>query len=178
MDQKTAFSILHTWDRQGKYIYSFADFMMIFGKQSRKTLQESLNRFVKAGFLERLCRGLYLFSFTAHKNRYLIEKIAIALRPGHYNYLSLESALSEYGVISQIPIDRITVMTTGRKGECETPYGVVEFTHTRRTIFDILENTLSIDRPLRFAKKQTAWRDLKRVGRNLHLVDLLELKNE
>lgn len=36
---------------------------------------------------------------------------------GEYNYISLESALSEYGIISQIPIDRLTIMTTGRKGE-------------------------------------------------------------
>ncbi len=33
---------------------------------------------------------------------------------GEYNYVSLESMLSEYGLISQIPIDRLTVMTTGR----------------------------------------------------------------
>ncbi len=41
----------------------------------------------------------------------------------------LESALSEYGVISQIPIDRLTIMTTGRKGHYKTPYGTIEFTH-------------------------------------------------
>lgn len=47
---------------------------------------------------------------------YTIEHIAKALRPEKYNYVSLESILSEYGVISQIPMDRLTVMTTGREG--------------------------------------------------------------
>ena len=32
------------------------------------------------------------------------------------------SKLSEYGLISQIPIDRLTVMTTGRKGIFKTQY--------------------------------------------------------
>ena len=32
-----------------------------------------------------------------------------------FNYISLETALSDEGVISQIPINRITIMSTGRK---------------------------------------------------------------
>ena len=54
------------------------------------------------------------------------------MRRGEYSYISLETMLSEYGAISQVPIDRLTVMTTGRKGEYETPFGVIEFTHTKR----------------------------------------------
>ncbi|MCG6220749.1 type IV toxin-antitoxin system AbiEi family antitoxin, partial [Vibrio diabolicus] len=92
------------------------------------------------------------------------------LRRGEYNYISLESALSEYSVISQVMIDRITIMTTGRKGEFKTPYGVIEFTHTKRDDIDIISNTITSDRPLRIASKETAIRDLKRVGRNTHLI--------
>ena len=94
----------------------------------------------------------------------------MAFRRGCYNYTSLESALSEYGAISQILIDRITVMTTGRKAEITTPYGTIEFTHTNRKASDILRGTIDFDRPLRFATAATAYRDLKRVGRNLHMV--------
>ena len=35
---------------------------------------------------------------------YTVEHVAIALRRGHYSYVSLESALSEYGAISQVPL--------------------------------------------------------------------------
>ena len=85
--------------------------------------------------------------------------------------MSLESTLSEYGAISQIPLDRLTIMTTGRKGEYKTPFGTIEFTHTKRSPNEILNHTEAIGRPLRLANKNTAYRDLKRVGRNTHLVD-------
>lgn len=74
-------------------------------------------------------------------------------------------------VISQIPIDRLTAMTTGRKGVFKTPYGVIEFTHTDRCDIDILNNTILYDRPLRIATESAAIRDLKRVGRNTHLIE-------
>ncbi len=59
---------------------------------------------------------VYPFTLSRHKGGNTIEYVAKSLRRGEYNYISLESALSKYGVISQIPIDRLTVMTTGRKG--------------------------------------------------------------
>ncbi|EYU15471.1 hypothetical protein [Photorhabdus aegyptia] len=88
--------------------------------------------------LSRPVRGIYLFNFAHSHDSYAIEHIAKALRRGEYNYISLESALSEYGVISQILIDRLTVMTTGRKGLYHTPLGTIEFTHTKRQQEDIL----------------------------------------
>ena len=74
-----------------------------------------------------------------------------------------------------MPIDRITIMTTGRKGEYKTPYGIIEFTHTKRSVNDIIEGIVETNRPLRLAKKDIAYRDLKRVGRNLHLVNERDL---
>lgn len=114
-----------------------------------------------------------VFTYIPHSNKrksgQTLELIAKTLRRGEYNYISLESALSEYGIISQIPIDRLTIMTTGRKGEYKTSYGVIEFTHTKRSVTDILDNIHSVGRPLRMASKQAAERDLKRVGRNSYL---------
>ncbi|TOP00365.1 hypothetical protein CGH26_25195, partial [Vibrio parahaemolyticus] len=43
-------------------------------------------------------------------------------------------------------------------------------THTKRDDIDIISNTIASDRPLRIASKETAIRDLKRVGRNTHLI--------
>ena len=43
---------------------------------------------------------------------------------------------------------------------------------TARPWRDVLENTLVMEgRPLRIAKVETALRDIRRVGRNLHLVN-------
>lgn len=84
----------------------------------------------------------------------------------------MESILSEYGVISQIPVSRLTVMTTGRSGVHKTPYGTIEFTHTKRPIPELLERTMEAKgRPLRIATKRAAVRDLVRVGRNVNLID-------
>jgi predicted transcriptional regulator of viral defense system len=171
MDRCTALRELMKWDQEGRYIYNMRDLAKIFSQDKAKTLQEGLNRLVKTGVLERVSRGVYLFAFAQSRGSYVIEDIAKTLRRGHYNYISLESALSEYGAISQIPIDRLTVMTTGRKGEYHTPYGVIEFTHTKRNVRTIIASVVQRDRPLRLATPQAAWRDLKRVGRNTYLVD-------
>ena len=172
MNQKTAITILAHWDKRGRYIFTLNDLSKLFSEDKPKTLQEGVNRLIKNGLLVRACRGIYLYAFTNNRDVNTLETIAKTLRRGEYSYVSLESALSEYGAISQIPIDRLTVMTTGRKGEYKTPYGVIEFTHTKRSVSDILNNVLNVNRPLRLAKVNTAWRDLKRVGRNIHLVNM------
>lgn len=170
--------VLKKWANQGRYVFLKQDFAKFFPDEHKKTLSEGLRRCVKEGILQHVARGVYVNPEALGRDFYLLEHIVNVLRRGEYNYISLESMLSEYGAISQIPIDRLTVMTTGRRGTYETPYGVIEFTHTARSREDILNNTVTTkDRPLRMATLQTAWRDLKRVGRNVHLVDLKEVKN-
>ncbi|MET3109572.1 hypothetical protein AAKU67_004491 [Oxalobacteraceae bacterium GrIS 2.11] len=87
--------------------------------------------------------------------------------------------LSEFGVISQIPISLITVATTGASGTFKTRYGNIEFTHVDRTTENIMASTLVMDaRPLRVARKREAYRDLVAVGRNLGMVDMDELNDD
>ncbi len=171
MKKDKAIKLLSQWDAKGRFVYTLSDLAKLFPEDSPRTLQEGVNRLVKAEILQRVSRGIYLYHYAKSKDSHVIEHIAKARRRGEYNYVSLESALSEYGAISQIPVDRLTVMTTGRKGEYRTPYGTIEFTHTSRKVADVLDSVKDIGRPLRFAKLQAAWRDLKRVGRNVHLVD-------
>lgn len=151
-------------------LYSPGSYQAVFGRNER-ALPAGLQRLTKTGILTRAAKGVYVFTSSRHKGSDTLEQIAKALRRGEHNYVSLESALSEYGVISQIPIDRLTVVTTGRKGEFKTPFGVIEFTHTKRPIRQLLPGLLTVGRPLRLATKARAYGDLKRVGRNTHLVD-------
>lgn len=171
MDRQTAIKVLSDWAQAGRFVFRPGDFAKLFPDDSRKTLQEALNRLVRDGVLKRACRGVYVYALAGSEDPHMIERIAVALRRGQYSYVSLESALSEYGAISQIPVDRLTVMTTGRKGSYRTPWGLIEFTHTKRMVPDILDSIRDVGRPLRLATPQAAWRDLKRVGRNTHLVD-------
>lgn len=166
-----AIQILREFDKKGRYVFIKHDMAKLFPHDNAKALDEGLNRLVKAGLIKRACRGIYVNENAQSLDSYTIEHIAKALRRQAYNYISLESALSEYGVISQIPLDLLTVMTTGRKGIHKTTYGVIEFTHTKRSINNILDHIQTVTgRPLRIATKEAALRDLKRVGRNLHLV--------
>lgn len=179
MNQTHARQVLDLWDKQGKFVFTKHELRKLFPEDTLKTFEEGLVRLVKNRLLQRACRGVYVYPTAQSFNGYVIEHVAIALRQGHYNYLSLESMLSEYGVISQIPIDRLTVMTTGRSGVYKTAFGVIEFTHTKRPIADIIQHIKSVaNRPLRLASKEIAWRDLKRVGRNTEMVNLEELNDE
>ncbi len=170
MKIERALERLNKFDNQKIYVYRKSDLRRLFFEDSQTAFQHSLLRLIKSGVLERACKGVYVFSYSRHKGDYTIEYIAKCLRRGEYNYISLESALSEYGVISQVMIDRITIMTIGRKGKFRTPYGVIEFTHTKRDDIDIIKNTITSTHPLRIANKETAIQDLKRVGRNTHLI--------
>ena len=62
-------------------------------------------------------------------------------------------------------------MTTGNKGEYKTPFGVIEFTHTKRPRQKIVGCTVDAGRQLRMASQAAALRDLRRVGRNTGMLD-------
>ena len=172
MNQQLAIQRLNELDHKGRYVFHHRDLAKVFFEDSERAFNAGLNRLVKHRIIERVARGVYVYELSKNKNSSrTIELIAKTLRRGEYNYVSLESALSERGIISQILIDRLTIMTTGRKGEYKTKYGVIEFTHTKRPVSDILDNVINTDRPLRIATALAAFRDLKRVGRNVGMVD-------
>jgi predicted transcriptional regulator of viral defense system len=171
VNRARALEVLRHWDRHGRYVFSRKSLSKLFPEDSPKTFSEGLNRLVKAGILVRACRGVYVNPHAHSFDSRVVERVAQALRSGEFNYVSLESALAEYGDISQIPIDRLTVMTTGRKGVYVTPYGTIEFTHTSRGATDILSHVRRVEgRPMLVAGRDAAWRDLKRVGRNVAMV--------
>ena len=162
---------LFYWSRKNRVLFTRDELRKLFPEDTDAAFKKGLTRLISLGILHRVSRGIFLFGLIDSRDPYLLEQIAVTLRKGHYNYLSLESALSEYGVISQVPLAGITVMTTGRSGVFDTSFGQIEFTHTKRSIHNILDHTRNIDRPLRIATSHAAIRDLRRVGRNVHLID-------
>jgi len=87
-----------------KPYFTVADLEKILG-MSRNVLYVTLNRLVKSGVLIRLKRGVYQPEFQGLE----LEKIANELY--YPSYLSFESALSKYGILSQIPYS-LTFATT------------------------------------------------------------------
>lgn len=178
MKKEDALKQLNDLDKKGIFVYTLNDLSKVFPNENGKTLLKSAERLVASGILERATKGLYVFTFSKHKGKYLIETIAATLRRGQLTYISLESALSEYGAISQIPMGIITLMTTGAAGRFETTYGIIiEFVKTRRNYLTLLKETVQyLDSPLRIALPKRAYGDLKRVGRNVSMVNEAALK--
>lgn len=133
-----------------------------------------LARHQRAGIIERVARGLYVNPRARCLPPDVLSSLVSFLKPWDFSYVSLESALSEAGWISQIP-SRLTLMTTGRSQTFETPYGTIEFVHTAQKL-DRMPEDIYFDRTreLYVAAPERAYRDLKRTGRNLDLVEIPE----
>ena len=177
MDTLSAIAIFNEMDGLGKYIYRNSDLRTLFSKDSDRNFIDTITRLVKKNVLVRAANGVFVYDAAKNKDSNILEDIAKNIRRGQYNYLSLESALSEYGVISQIPTGHITVMTTGRKGIFETAWGNIEFIHTERSPLEIVQRSSVLEtRNIRLAMPDLALEDLKRVNRNLHLVSIEDYK--
>ena len=180
MNRAALQAMLNTAERNGLFLFATNDFRKFFPEESPKSLEKSLARMVTSQALSQPCKGLYLNpQYAARSPGNILEYVARKLRSASLCYVSLESMLSEYGVISQVPMGRLTVMTTGAPGEFHTLYGIIEFTHTKRSVPDILKRTFyTPERPLRRAYKKAAAQDLRRVGRNVEMMDLDELDDD
>ena len=176
MNKIEAINKLATLDRAGAYVLTKGDLAKAFPDEKEKAFEKSLQRLVADGILQRVAKGIYVNAMAKSKKGNVIEDIAAVLRRGHFSYVSRESMLSEYGVISQVPTSRITLMTTGANGLYETPYGTIEFTHTKRRPAELIQRTVTVQgRPLRIATRQAAVADLMRAGRNTNMIDMAEL---
>ena len=171
MKNSEAIEILREFDVQGRYVYRKSDLRVLFNERGAR-LDQTLRRLVDGGILQRPAHGIYLYALSGHIGLDTIELIARSLRRGDLVYESLESALSEYGLISQIPIDRLTLMTTGRSGEYSTPYGVIEFVHTKQSPEKLRPELIEREgHAIPIASKELAVANLRRVRRNLDLLD-------
>jgi hypothetical protein len=154
-------------------LFTLADLKSLLPNLSENAFKTLLSRAVREDHLSRVCRGLYVYA-PAHPDRGLLLYHAVSkLRPLALNYLSLESALSDAGVISQIPINRITVMSSGRSSTIDCgPWGSIEFVRTRQNPEE-LAGQLNYDARCRLwrATVTQSLRDMKATHRNQDLID-------
>ncbi len=132
-----------------------------------------LSRATKAGLLRRVCRGIYFYPVPGYAAGNLLFHAAARLRAGEFNYISLETVLSDAGVISQMPMNWISLMTSGRSHVVDCgDYGHIEFVHTARRPDD-MGGELAYDgeRHLWRASVRQALRDMKATRRSMELVD-------
>lgn len=165
--------ILENIAGEDHYLFSSDDLGAAIPGQNPAAFKAQLGRAVKSGLLRRVCRGLYLYPKADYTTGLVLYHAAARLRANHFNYISLESVLSDAGVISQIPLNWITLMSSGRSHVIDCGgWGHIEFVHTKKSS-DSVESQLTYDPRCRLwrASVSLALREMKLTGRDTDLVD-------
>jgi len=108
--------------------FDVVDAGKIFGIEKAKTLYVLLQRLEKEGVIHRITKGKYHFSLKEYNE---FELANFLVTP---SYVSLESALSFYGILPQFPytITSITPLKTRKLKYQEREY---EYSHIRGEYF-------------------------------------------
>ncbi|MCF7848295.1 MAG: hypothetical protein K9M45_05545 [Kiritimatiellales bacterium] len=154
-------------------VFALSDLQALLPLHQGGAFKSVVARLEKRNELVRICRGIYMLPGSPLHGSDLLGHTAARLRAGYFNYLSLETVLSEAGVISQIPVNRITLMSSGRSNvvSCGN-YGSIEFVHTRKTAAETAP-LLTYDPRYRLwrASVALAVQDMRNTRRDTGLID-------
>ena len=106
----------------------FNSSILLAGNVDPKLIRIQLSRWVKAGKIYQLRRGLYSIAPPYQKKQPHPFLVANHLQKA--SYVSLQSALSFYGLIPEV-VNITTSVSTGRPERLETPLGIFEFRHIK-----------------------------------------------
>lgn len=168
---------LRTWLAKNadteNYLFLLKDLKGLFPQLSESALKTLLSRAVRSGVLVRVCRGLYLYEQAMPSTGFILFHAAAKLRANKFNYLSLETVLSDVGVISQIPMQRITLMSSGRGSVINCGrFGIIEYVHTEQQPEQVMSQlTYDVNCRLWRASVALAIRDMKITRRDTDLID-------
>ena len=155
------------------YLFSLRDLNAAIPGQSQVSFRGLIRRMEINNLLKRVCRGIYIYTKTDYPAGFILYHAAARLRAHEFNYISLESVLSDAGIISQIPTNWITLMSSGRSHiiDCGI-FGHIEFIHTKKAIKNV-ESRIIYDPRCRLwrASVELALREMKQSRRNLDLID-------
>lgn len=136
----------------------FTTGLLLSGNVSAAVIRLQLSRWVKTGKIIQLRRGLYTLAQPYIKRPphpfYLSNHLKAA------SYVSLQSALSYYGLIPE-KVPTTTAVTTSRPGAYATPLGRFTFRHVKKTMFNHYTGvTVYDDQPACMAVPEKALIDL------------------
>lgn len=155
------------------YLFTLQDLRALCPDMTRSAFRTLLSRTVRAGYLVRVCRGIYLHKKNIPTSGLFLFHIASLIRANMFNYISLETVLSDAGIISQVPMNWISVMSSGCSNIISCgEFGTIEFVHTDQKPEDLVEQ-LSYDSNYKLwrASVPQALRDMKVTHRNCDLID-------
>jgi len=136
----------------------FPSSFLLAGRGSAAAVRRQLDRWVKTGRLLRLRRGVYAVALPYRAEAPHPFLVANHLR--RPSYVSLQSALSHYGMIPEfVPVT--TSITTGRPEELDTPLGRFLFRHVKKSaFFGYTQTEISRGQPVFLASPEKALLDL------------------
>ena len=150
---------------------------ILSGVANPASVRRQLVRWTQSGRILQLRRGVY-----ALRKPYAaldLHPFAAANALKKVSYVSLQSALSHYGMIPEfVPVT--TSVTTGRPEEIETPLGRFQFRHASPgRFFGFVEMEISVEQAVLIATPQKALVDLLYLTAHSDRVDYLrELRIE
>ncbi|MCD6397176.1 MAG: type IV toxin-antitoxin system AbiEi family antitoxin domain-containing protein [Spirochaetaceae bacterium] len=110
----------------------FSSTFLMAGNRSRADIQLQLSRWVKAGKLHQLKRGLYVLAEPYRKVS--PHPFLIANRMKNASYVSLQSALAWYDLIPEyVPV--VTSVTTNRTDTFHSSEGSFLYRHIKKSMF-------------------------------------------
>lgn len=166
-------STLNKLADKDRCLFTLTDLRGILPEPSGGAFKTMLCRATRNGALKRFCRGLYLYPQRDCEQGLLLFHAAARLRADEFNYISLETALSDAGVISQAPINWITIMSSGRRNiiRCGA-WGTIEFVHTSRKPAELRDNLVyDLRCHMWRASVSLAMRDMRLTRRTMDLIN-------
>ena len=150
----------------------FSSKLLMAGKQSRGDIYLQMSRWVKTGRLHQLRRGWYVLAPPYRKVE--PHPFFIANRLKKASYISLQSALSFYGMIPEyVPV--ITSVTTGRPEVLETVEGTFVYKHIKKTLFNTYRSIeVAIGQSIFIASPEKSLMDLIYLTPGSQSVDYLQ----
>jgi len=111
-----------------KTTFTTQDLQNALGFKSRNSLNTALHRFSKRGWLIPIGRGIYGNSLKPPQK---FEAVTSFVSP---SYISFESALSHWGILSQIPMV-ITAATVKKSREVSLLNQTIKYIHLKPSLF-------------------------------------------
>ena len=110
-------------------VFRYQDVLKWFPKDNEGTIKQNLKFWTKKGWLERIIKGVYKF-----KEKEIKEEFFLSSFFDQNSCVSLESALSFYGMIPEYPY-AITAVTTNKTKKLKTKYGVFLYRKIKTDLF-------------------------------------------
>jgi predicted transcriptional regulator of viral defense system len=105
---------------------------ILAGQSKPASVERQLDRWIKSGCVIMLRRGVYALAEPYAKQE--PHPFVVANQIKRASYVSLQSALSHYGMIPEyVPVT--TSITTGRPETLNTPMGRYQYRHVARHLF-------------------------------------------